>query len=173
MRFDLVALASFFATASAVDIYFHGNNNCGGSTTSCPSANPNWCCGGNTASNFQSVAVRGVSKGWDMQLRGYSGGNCKKLMTVSKNNGHDWICNRSNGFKYTGAGYNFVGKKRAESGSGSGTECQRPDILTLVDGTEYDLSSLNDDDYENLVAIGFNATEHAEIPEEYQSLQIK
>ncbi|KAF4986225.1 hypothetical protein FDECE_16060 [Fusarium decemcellulare] len=168
MKF-LAAFVNLVATASAVDLYLHQNNNCGDSSLRCNGIDPDRCCGtSSNSSPYQSVAVRGIQGGWNVQCRGYDGGLCNRLQTVSGNNGNDWICNRSNGFRYTGVGYNFVGKKRAASE----TECQRPDALVLADGTEYDLTSLNDDDFDSLVKIGLKATGTADIPSKFESLLI-
>jgi hypothetical protein len=151
----LVALVSLVATASAIDLYLERNNDCGGgSALRCNGINPDTCCGTDASNSpYQSIAVRGIPAGWNLQGRGYVGGRCNRLSTVSGNNGGDWICNRSNGFRYTGAGWNFVGGRlgrRAEPVIGGRSECQRPDALVLADGTEYDLTSLNDDDFESL-----------------------
>ncbi|KAK4181124.1 hypothetical protein QBC36DRAFT_142478, partial [Triangularia setosa] len=103
------------ASASAVDFYLYANNDCGGSNMRCNGFNPNTCCGTNQSNSpYQSIAVRGIQTGWSMYGRGYGDGNYARLQTVSSNNGNDWICNRSNGFRYTGAGYNLVGRKRAD-----------------------------------------------------------
>lgn len=155
MKF-LAALVSLVATASAVDLYLERNNDCGGGNAlRCNGINPNTCCGTNQSdSPYQSIAVRGIPEGWNLQGRGYAGGNCARLMTVSGNNGNRWICNRSNGFRYSGAGYNFVNLasrvKRDEPEVVKKSECQRPNALVLADGSEYDLTSLTDDDFENL-----------------------
>ncbi|KPM41883.1 hypothetical protein AK830_g4665 [Neonectria ditissima] len=168
MKF-LATLAHLVATASAVDLYLHTNNNCGDSSLRCNNMNPNTCCGTDASNSpYQSIAVRGVNSGWNLQGRGYDNGRCNRLQTISGNNGNDWICNRSNGFRYTGAGYNFVGRKRAEPKS----KCQRPNALVLADGTEYDLTDLSDDDYDGIVELGLKATSPEDVPEELQAFQI-
>lgn len=154
MKF-LASLACLVASVSAIDLYFHTNNDCGGSNgLVCSNMNPNTCCGTSSTTQFQSVALRGIPSGWNLQLRGYTNGNCNQLQTISGNNGNNWICNRSNGFRYSGVGWNFIGKKRAEDSAAAAIEseadCQRPDILVLADGTEYDISGLSDDDFTSL-----------------------
>lgn len=143
----LTVLISLATAASAVDLYLHTNNDCGGSSLRCNGFNPNDCCGiESNDSPYQSIAVRGIPDGWALQGRGYDAGGCSRLQTVSGNNGNPWICNRSNGFRYTGAGYNFFSQKRAEPKS----ECQRPETLILSDGTEYDMAGLDDNDFNTL-----------------------
>ncbi|KAK4198514.1 hypothetical protein QBC40DRAFT_256027 [Triangularia verruculosa] len=173
------ALLALVASASAIDLYLHGNNDCGGSELRCNNRNPNTCCGTNASTPYRSVAVRGIPSGWSLQGRGYDQGNCNRLQTISGNNGNLWICNRSNNFFYTGVGYNFVSRKRNGVDVPVGVvakdvkeECQRPDALVLEDGTEYDLTSLNEENFDSLVTIGFNASSSADIPEHFQSLQI-
>ncbi|KAI0469795.1 hypothetical protein GGR56DRAFT_668436 [Xylariaceae sp. FL0804] len=170
----LGSLASLFTTVSALDIYLHQNNNCGDSSLRCNEASPGYCCG--TSSNvspYESVTLRGIESGWNLQLTGYDGGVCTNVQTTSGNNGNPWICNRSNGFKYTGAQYAFVGStKRGAAATGSNSACRRPNALVLADGTEYDLSGLDDDDFENLVTLSLNATSHADVPQQLQSLII-
>lgn len=78
-------------------------------------------------------------------MRGYIGGNCANLVLVEGNNGRDGFCFEGG---YSGIGYNFVGRKRAESEDNS--ECERPDALGLPDGTEYDLTGLDEEEYTNL-----------------------
>ncbi|KAG8162009.1 hypothetical protein KVR01_007774 [Diaporthe batatas] len=168
MKFS-IAISSLVAAVSAVDLYFHSNNDCGGSGVICRDANPNWCCSG----TGRSVAVRGIPSGWALQCRGYSGAGCSTLMTISGNNGNPWICNRSNGFQYTGVGYNFVGRKRDESDPEyDDSNCQRADVLVLADGTEYDLAGLEEDVYQQFVEIGLNATGPADLPGDLQTLLI-
>ncbi|KAF5023279.1 hypothetical protein F66182_4660 [Fusarium sp. NRRL 66182] len=167
----LASLASLVATVSAVDCYLHTNNNCGGASLRCNGINPNTCCGVDGSSPYQSVAIRGIPLGWNLQLRGYANGRCSTLQTISGNNGNDWICNRSNGFRYTGCGYNFVGRKRDDPVSKS--ECTRPNVLELADGTEYDLTSLDQDDFYKLIELSANAKKPADVPEQLQALEIK
>ncbi|ETS88079.1 hypothetical protein PFICI_01907 [Pestalotiopsis fici W106-1] len=173
MKF-LATLLSLAATASAIDLYLHTNNNCGDDSLRCNGLNPDTCCGFVTSSSpYQSIAVRGIPSGWNLQGRGYDGNNCNRLQTVSGNNGNDWICNRSNGFRYTGAGYNFVGRKRAEGAGGAASNCQRPNALVLANGTEYDLTTLEDPEFEELIATGFDIEKSAETSQKLQPLRIK
>lgn len=149
MKF-LAAFVSLVATASAVDLYLHTNNDCGDGSLRCNGWNPNTCCGVDAnPSPYQSIAVRGIPSGWALQGRGYDGGRCNNLKTVSGNDGNDWICNRNNGFRYTGAGWNFASRKRAEPVAGP-IKCQRPNAMVLADGTEYDLTTPNDDDFKSM-----------------------
>ncbi|KAJ4253925.1 hypothetical protein NW762_010323 [Fusarium torreyae] len=174
MKF-LTAISPFIVTVSGLieDLYLHTNNDCGGSSLVCSKFPPNTCCGTSTNNSpYQSVALRGSNiQNLKLQLRGYDGGNCKTLKTISGNNGNPWICNRSNGFRYTGCGYNPVSRKRAASELN--TECQRPDALVLPDGTKYDLTGLNDDDFASIVNISVEATKPADIPQRFQTLEIK
>ncbi|KAK3996593.1 hypothetical protein QBC44DRAFT_304100 [Cladorrhinum sp. PSN332] len=166
-------ITSLRSSSSAIDLYLHTNNDCGGDNAlRCSNINPNVCCGVNAnGSPYQSIAARGIPTFWNVQARGYDAGQYSRLQTISGNNGDNWICNRSNGFRYTGAGYNFVGRKRVDPAIGA--ECQRPNALVLADGTEYDLASLSDGDFGSFVALGINATGPADVPQQLQPLRIK
>ncbi|KAK4655979.1 hypothetical protein QC762_307225 [Podospora pseudocomata] len=150
MKF-LATLLTLAASASAIDLYLHTDNNCGGSNAlRCNGINPNTCCGTNAnGSPYQSVAVRGIQQGWNIQCRGYDNGQCNRLQTISGNNGGNFICNRSNGFRYSGVGYNFIGRKRAID-SPLKPECQRPNALVLEDGSEFDLTGLSEEEFDAL-----------------------
>lgn len=145
----LPTFVSLVATASAVDLYYHGTTNCdtGVAWVRCSNINPDTCCAYNAGIEYLgSIAIRGIVQGWNIQLRGYTGGgNCAGLSTITGNGGASHICKRG---VYTGQGYNFVGKKRAEPAGNS--ECQRPDTLGLPDGTEFDLAGLEDEDFRNM-----------------------
>ncbi|RYP11829.1 hypothetical protein DL767_011444 [Monosporascus sp. MG133] len=64
----LAAILSLVATASAIDLYLHTNNDCGGGNTlRCNGINPNVCCGTDANdSPFQSAAVRGIPNNWNI-----------------------------------------------------------------------------------------------------------
>jgi hypothetical protein len=155
MKF-LPTLAGFFiATVSAVDLYYHGHNAC--STRDpwvrCSNFNPDTCCRYDNGPTYQgSIAVRGIVQGWHIQLRAYTGGACQNLESITGNGNAQHICKSG---LYSGQGYNFVGKKRAEpdagtAATGSSSECQRPDTLGLPDGTEFNLVGLDDEDYNTM-----------------------
>lgn len=143
MKF-LSTLLSLFATASAIDLYMHGTSDCSGGSIVFTNKNPDICFGDWNAAS-RTIALRAIPRGWNVELRGYSGGFCNTLRTVKGNNGGNWICDGDNGVRFSGVGYNFVGKKRAEPEPepSVGSECERPDALLLADGTKYDLSSLS------------------------------
>ncbi|KAK4223605.1 hypothetical protein QBC38DRAFT_459186 [Podospora fimiseda] len=171
MKFFAV-LTSLVASASAIDVYLHTDNDCGSSWFRCNSINPNICCGVTpTFTNYGSVAARGIPTFWNVQLRGYRNGVCNSLQTIDPNWGSSFICSRANGyFTYTGVGYNFYGRKRAESEPAE--ECQRPNALGLPDGTEYDLTGLSDDELNALATSATNATTIADLPHSLQARQI-
>ncbi|KAK0674516.1 hypothetical protein QBC41DRAFT_341963 [Cercophora samala] len=155
MKF-LATLLTLAATASAVDLYLHVDNDCGSSGFRCTSIGPNSCCG--TISNnspYQSVSVRDIQQLWNIQCLGYDGGMCNRRRTISDYTGGDFICNRSNGFRYTGVEYRSLGWERATGSSASALkeeeeECQRPDALVLGDGSEFDLAGLSDEEFDAL-----------------------
>ncbi|KAM7213900.1 hypothetical protein V8F06_010719 [Rhypophila decipiens] len=162
---SFAAILSLVAAASAIDLYAFNNYNCGGTWGRCANINPNVCCVG---SGF-SVQALGIPIGWHITLHGRSGGGCNGGGASNTNQGQSHVC--VNGGFYTGSFYTFNGKKRAAGSPES--ECQRPDVLGFADGTEYDLSSLTDDEIDALLPSAFNATSIADAPEELKLLQIK
>ncbi|RYP68788.1 hypothetical protein DL769_005431 [Monosporascus sp. CRB-8-3] len=79
----LTTLVSLVATVSAIDLYLHTNNDCGGGNLRCNGINPNTCCGTDESNSaYQSIARRGILSGWNIQGRGYDGGRCNRLQTI-------------------------------------------------------------------------------------------
>jgi hypothetical protein len=118
----------------------------------CSGINPNTCCR-RREGGMGSVALRGIPIGWLVELRAYSGGSCNNLdQVVGNGGGASFVCSR--GGSFTGAGYNFYGKKRDEAAAAAAavdqSECQRPDTLVLPDGSRHDVTGLNEDEYEAL-----------------------
>jgi hypothetical protein len=55
----------------------------------------------------------------------------------------------------------------------SGCKTQKPDVLGLADGQQYNISQLEDGLLEPLMELAFNGTTTDGIPEMYRSLAIK
>lgn len=148
----LATFTSFIATVSAVDLYYHSRHGC--DTTMpwirCSNFNPDTCCalGADQDRYTQSIAVRGIVEGWHVEQRGYTyPGACRGPASITGNGNNRHICTEG---RFYGQGYNFVGKKRAAEPTevdGGSSECSRPDTLGLPDGTEFDLASLDDEDF--------------------------
>lgn len=138
------AILSLVASASAIDLYAFSDYGCRGSWVRCAGINPNVCC---TGSGF-SVSALGIPIGWQITLIGSTGGGCNTWGASGTNNGQSNIC--VNGGYYTGEWYRFNGRKRDEAAAVVSSECQRPDKLGLADGTEFDLTSLGDDELKTM-----------------------
>ncbi|KAF5013634.1 hypothetical protein FDECE_361 [Fusarium decemcellulare] len=162
------AFLNLVAVASAIDLYAHSNGDCTGNAGVCSNMNPNVCCGG--PGGGASVAARGIPIGWLVELRAYNGGDCNNLASVRGSGGGQTFLCIGGGF-FTGIGYNFYGRKRDEPGNKSG--CHRPDTLVLSDGSKYDLSGLEDPEFEALYPLGLDAVSPKDLPQELKSLQIK
>ncbi|KAI9148464.1 hypothetical protein HJFPF1_12296 [Paramyrothecium foliicola] len=191
MKF-FAAFINLVAVASAIDLYAHGSTDCSGNAGVCTNMPPNTCCVGSGG----SVAARGIPIGWHVELRAYTGGGCRHLGPVIGSGGAvNWLCARG-GF-WTGSGYNFYGRKRDDSVEVDDSECIRPDTLLLADGSEYDLSVLNAEEFDILLVLplppkmakqgsqmdliltlflpsypqGLNATGPEEVPEQLKPLK--
>ncbi|RYP21727.1 hypothetical protein DL765_002083 [Monosporascus sp. GIB2] len=80
----LAAIVSLVGTASAIDLFLRTNNDRGGGNAlRCNGINPNICCGADASNSpFQSVAVRGIPGGRNLQCRSYDGGRYKRPQTI-------------------------------------------------------------------------------------------
>jgi hypothetical protein len=135
-------LLTLAATASAIDIYLHVGGNCDGNAAVCRNVNPNVCCGGSSTDIFPTVGFRGIPTDWNLECRGHSGGNCNGLREVQRAHNTNFMCLRNGWF--SGGGYGFTSKKRAEACTTAGgcTTSQKPDTLILEDGGEYKIADL-------------------------------
>jgi hypothetical protein len=141
-------LLGLVASASAVDIYFHGSSDCSGAAAVCRNANPNFCCTGNSP----SVAYRGVPTNWHLNAQGFSGGGCSTPKWLADIRGTSYYCMTPNSRdNYSDSYYWFVSRKRAEESTCEGSA--KPDTLVLADGvTKYDIVGLDDAKVEELVS---------------------
>ncbi|EHL02512.1 hypothetical protein GLAREA_12463 [Glarea lozoyensis ATCC 20868] len=173
MKFSIASLLSLATAVSAIDIYLHPNTDCSGTAGVCAGAGPRGCCTGpGGAGSASGVALRGIPIGWLVELQGFTGGGCTNFAgRTGSGGGTTFLCLRG-GF-FTGAGYIFYGKKRDETAEVDDKKCQRFNILRLADGTEYDVSGLNDEVFDSLLPIGLNATTHEEVPNELKTLRIE
>jgi len=76
---------------------------------------------------------------------------------------------------YTGGQYSFSsGKARRLDTCAVSSDCnpQKPDLLVLGDGKQYDISQLDDSLLNPLIEFAFNGTTTEEIPAIYESLAI-
>ncbi|KAK4126753.1 hypothetical protein N657DRAFT_668789 [Parathielavia appendiculata] len=164
MHFSHVLLG-LVASASAIDVYFHGSSDCSGGAAVCTGINPNVCCTGNSV----SVAYRGVPTNWHINAQGYSGGGCGSPKWLADINGQTWYCMTPNSrYNYTGSRYWFVSRRRAEDTCDSNcTESVKPDTLVLADGaTKYDIVGLDDAKVEELLTIASSGVGPEGMPEE-------
>ncbi|UZP35061.1 hypothetical protein NXS19_002877 [Fusarium pseudograminearum] len=97
----------------------------------------------------------------------YNGGNCTNPVAWRGNSWGGQICISDMGYRYTGCDYSFGLAKRDASRDKVG--CQRPDALVIPDGTEYDLSRLSDDNFEQIIEISIKATSASDIPAKFQA----
>jgi hypothetical protein len=149
MKLSITSLLSLATAVSAIDIYLHPNTDCTGTAGVCAGAGPLGCCTGpGGAGSASSVALRGIPIGWLVQLEGYTGGGCTNFAgSAGSGGGTTFLC--LHGGFFTGSGYRFYGKKRDETAFDE-KKCERFNLLRLADGTEYDVSGLNEEVFDAL-----------------------
>ncbi|GKU08000.1 transcription factor [Fusarium langsethiae] len=167
---QLAAFTLLLPAVAAMDAYLFMTPDCTvgsgpgggfGAYLRCNDLRANTCCGIDTAdSPFHSASIQGVRDGFLVLLSGYNGGNCTKRLIRSDNNGHSRICIYDLGPQYNYTGCDYSSGFSAKDSLNGKAGCQRPDVLGLPDGTEYDLSSLSDDSFKEL--LGSNS--HAPFP---------
>ncbi len=147
MRFPQILLG-LVAPASAIDIYLHFSGGCTGNAAVCTEYNPDTCCQGSSGDIFPSVAFMGIPTFWNLDCRGYSGGNCNAVREIQPASNTNLVCLNS-GF-FSGRGYGFRNQKRAD---GAVEGCEKPDILLFEDGGKYNITGLEEAHFTKLVCV--------------------
>ncbi|KAI8296446.1 hypothetical protein K4K56_003652 [Colletotrichum sp. SAR 10_98] len=127
------------ASVSAINIHLHVGGGRGGNTVVCTNINPNTCCGLSGGDSFPTAGFRGIPTNWNLECMGHSGDNCNNLREVQPARDTNFVC------LYSGGGYGFAARKRAEDSSSSTGGCAnqvKPDTLLLEDGGKYDIAGL-------------------------------
>ncbi|KAK2751260.1 hypothetical protein CKAH01_06446 [Colletotrichum kahawae] len=173
MHFPQILL-SLVASVSAIDIYLHVGGGCGGNAVVCTNINPNTCCGGSGVDIFPTVGFRGIPTNWNLECRGHSGGNCNNLREVQPARNTNFVCLYSGGF--SGGGYGFAARKRAEDDSCSTGGCANqanPDTLLLEDGGKFDIAALEGAPLTELLTIAASGANTTDIPEQFNAYKIE
>lgn len=147
-------LGLWVASASALDIWFHGSRGCGGTGLVCSGINPGVCCLGAGGLDL-SVSYLGIVQYWDITCSSSLGYNCDDVQTYTRAKGVTYVCHETS--IYDSARYVFNGKKRDEIDVCTGAErpcdaatAQRADKLVLEDGTTFDIGGLEDDQWNEM-----------------------
>ncbi|KAK6849275.1 hypothetical protein PG995_013108 [Apiospora arundinis] len=146
-------LAALAGTASAIDIFMHFSNNCGGNAIVCknmPPAPGNCCSGHPSLDQHPTVGFYGIPLHWNINCRGWSGGSCTNMRESQRASNTNFICLRNGWF--SGAGYVFVNKKRGVETIEGDEYCPAqeapcansvaPNALSFADGVTYSLVGL-------------------------------
>ncbi|CAF3640275.1 unnamed protein product [Fusarium graminearum] len=143
-------------SVGGIDAFLYTAPNCPGrfgglgSYFVCTNLRRNTCCGIDIIdSPIQSVGLYNIGDGFTVRMLAYNGGNCTNPVAWRGNSWGRQICISDMGYRYTGCDYSFGLAKRDASRDKVG--CQRPDVLVIPDGTEYDLSRLSDDNFEQIL----------------------
>ncbi|KAI6372556.1 hypothetical protein MCOR25_003715 [Pyricularia grisea] len=177
MQFSAILL-TLAATASAIDVRGFVGDNCSGAWVGCANLNPNVCCtpfGGSRA----SVGFAAIPRDWRIRGQAYTEGGCNAGGGTGDSNGNDFFCIPyiTRGDR-TGGSYWFLNRKRAidntcpaEQPQGKCTATVKPDTLGLADGTEYNITSLSDDQVSELSAIAASGAGAEAVPADFQVLR--
>ncbi|KAH7020790.1 uncharacterized protein B0I36DRAFT_353534 [Microdochium trichocladiopsis] len=152
------ALAGLLATVGAIDVRYYttpGTGNtitCNGGYSQCTGLSPDVCC---YYSGSRTVAFAAIPTEWRIQARFYGGENCSGEQRNDYSNGRDNICWALNGIYVKGAGYGFVNKRSeaeitAATGAGN-KKCVRPDLLVFETGESYQLDTLTESQYAEML----------------------
>jgi hypothetical protein len=155
-------ILSLDAAASAVDVRFYDNQQCGGNFwLQCTGIAFDTCCFGSLAHIGGAASVAWIPSDWRLLTRSYLGPECCKrenLLHEFPSNGATFIYHGANkeGKRYTGADYSFSQKTRGEAGTcDPGETCakdQNSDTSFLQDRKKYAVSDIDEDSFERLVS---------------------
>jgi hypothetical protein len=125
--------------------------------------------------SYPSVGYYGIPLAWDIEIGGYTNkegtNNCPTPLQRVRTRGRNYYC-LSGPSGFTGAKWTFASKKRnAETAVGAEQECAKPNVLTLDDGQQYNITSLDDGLLEELMALANNGTGAADIPELFKTFE--
>ncbi|KAK0120062.1 hypothetical protein ONS95_011475 [Cadophora gregata] len=173
MKLTMTFLLGLATVASAIEIRFYGNNGCSGRFNSCWNVNPNQCC---NQAEMNSISFEFIPSNWRITVKGYDQNACNRQKAQLNTVGQTRMCIGGDA-PYTGGGYNFYGRKRDDDHSNveaaPSSECLRPDIFADEDGVEYSAQSLNDDEFEKLVALWYNGTSVSDVVSTFSSFTLK
>jgi hypothetical protein len=86
---------------------------------------------------------------WDLSLRFHRDPRCGQIDRVESSNGRKHV--HANGGPWGGAGYGFNSKRSLAGNDEAVGASARPSTLIFGDGVHYDLTSLDDAAYEDMV----------------------
>ncbi|KAF7531060.1 hypothetical protein G7054_g9229 [Neopestalotiopsis clavispora] len=150
-------LVGLVATVSAVDIYgYRSNEKCaGGDYIVATGVNPDSCSVSASGNVYRSISIRAIPTNWNIIGRAFTGGGCKNLKFAAQSSGRTDIC--LGGDNYSGGNYGFATKKRSVAAGETcaatgGCVAKRGDLMVFENGPKYNMTSLDDDLYNELVS---------------------
>lgn len=145
-------LLGLVAAVSAVDIYgYASDEKCGGGYIVCTGVNPNACCPWSGPGGvYQSIGMRAIPSDWNIIATAFNGGDCTDPLFTIQSAGRDNICLGGN--HYSGGSYDFPVSGRSEEPPRNCTPA-RADTMVTDNGVQYNLTSMEDGNYLELVSI--------------------
>ncbi|KAF3011845.1 hypothetical protein E8E14_003921 [Neopestalotiopsis sp. 37M] len=151
-------LIGLVGTVSAIDIYgYRSNEKCsGGDHIVFTNINPDDCAISASGNVFRSIGIRAIPTQWNIIGRAFTGGGCKNLKFVAQSLGRTDIC--LGGDNYSGGNYGFTNQKRFVGANETcpatgGCDTTRGDLMVFENGPEYNMTSLDDDLYNELFGL--------------------
>ncbi|KAI9155503.1 hypothetical protein HJFPF1_08087 [Paramyrothecium foliicola] len=146
---------SLVAGVSAIDVWLQWEGDCSGSALFFRGIAPNTCYWGesvNEANPFGAIHFLHIPGEWDLELRGHAGPRCGPIEEIQRSGGRNSVCLKAR--DYQGAGYGFL-RKRSESTEKDCVDGGRPSGVALSDGTQYDLTQLDDAAFKEMPSFSF------------------
>ncbi|KAJ4286893.1 hypothetical protein N0V88_007837 [Collariella sp. IMI 366227] len=142
----LPTFLSLLGTTAAIDIWLDFSNTSGNSgSISCVGLDKYQCCAitGRSDSPFKRVSVKYIPTNWDVVFSGHAGPQCGRILREEASAGRTAFDFKD--LSFGGSGYHFgPGGHPARSEGVGAYEVVRPSIVALADGTQYNVTKLDD-----------------------------
>lgn len=114
-----------------------------------------------------------IPQGWKLQYESSFETLCEDLRTFRVDT-FDRTCWQARDTVWKSGGYSFYNAKRhakALDGDTTSKDCQKADTFFHENGQQYDITSMNDDQVSELVALAKNGTAPVDFPEVFKALE--
>lgn len=158
-----LVLTGLLTLTSAIDIAFHKELGCAGTTFFyCANKNPDSCCEAGAGGPFLTASIRAIPLDWKVFGQGFQGGGCKELsFTASAPGGlpTSTVCIFQDKGGYTGAKYQFVKNTNKRGDAGVCRERSVVDTLVLEDGQKFNLTGMETRELNELMRLELRTIE--------------
>jgi hypothetical protein len=142
----VVVAAACAHGAAALNVVFYESSTCRGTfRTVCLGLARDTCCAHTRGERINCMEFQGVDTSQNVELRSYNGGRCSHRSADDGSQGRGTISFVREP-PYTGAGWGGFSRKRGDDAVET-LKSVRPQLLEFTEGTQFNLTSLSDDDY--------------------------